>query len=143
MIVDALRRHAQQTPNRRAELDRFFSEADALLNKPVAWVIPGDNNAREDGSIDAMAWEAGEFTRPLYAVTSTERGIDLDNPDSHNLLHGRRPYLSSTERGEANACAACKQPHIDGCWGGSLADYSRCPNAIAALSSNERQEPKP
>lgn len=36
------------------------------VGTPVAWVIPGNDQARADGSIDAMAWEQGEFTRPLY-----------------------------------------------------------------------------
>jgi hypothetical protein len=34
---------------------------------PDAWVIPGDNTANDKGFIDAMAWEEGEFTKPLYA----------------------------------------------------------------------------
>lgn len=34
--------------------------------EPVAWVIPGDDNANLDGSIDARAFREGEFTRPLY-----------------------------------------------------------------------------
>ncbi|PDT86529.1 hypothetical protein [Sinorhizobium sp. BJ1] len=47
-----------------------------LLDKPeageaVAWVIPGDDNARDDGWLDAMAWREGEFTRPLYAHPSS------------------------------------------------------------------------
>jgi hypothetical protein len=37
------------------------------VTPPVAWVIPGDDNGNMHGFIDAMAWEEGEFTRPLYA----------------------------------------------------------------------------
>lgn len=50
--------------------------------KPIAWVIPGDDNAREDGSIDAMAWQEGEFSRPLFAAQPTEApaGEVLDLP---------------------------------------------------------------
>lgn len=44
--------------------------------KPVAWVIPGDDTARGDGSIDAMAWAEGEFTRPLYAGPPDEDRMD-------------------------------------------------------------------
>ncbi len=35
--------------------------------EPVVWVIPGDDTEDCNGFIDAMAWEEGEFTRPLYA----------------------------------------------------------------------------
>jgi len=35
--------------------------------EPVAWVIPGDDNARHDGALSAMAWQEGEFSCPLYA----------------------------------------------------------------------------
>jgi len=37
-----------------------------LKPQPVAWVIPGDGNANDKGFIDAMAWQEGEFTQPLY-----------------------------------------------------------------------------
>jgi hypothetical protein len=40
--------------------------------EPVAWVIPGDDNARFDGWLDAKAWREGEFTRPLYAAPPPE-----------------------------------------------------------------------
>jgi hypothetical protein len=35
--------------------------------EPVAWVIPGNDNAQDNGFLDAMAFRSGEFTRPLYA----------------------------------------------------------------------------
>lgn len=35
--------------------------------EPYAWVVPGDDQSRPSGSIDAMAWREGEFTKPLYA----------------------------------------------------------------------------
>ena len=40
--------------------------------EPVAWVLPGDDNARADGFLDAMAWKGGEFTKPLYASPRPE-----------------------------------------------------------------------
>lgn len=43
--------------------------------EPVAWVIPGDDNARDNGAIDAMAWEEGEFTKPLYAAQPADAGM--------------------------------------------------------------------
>lgn len=44
--------------------------------QPVAWVIPGRDNARADGFIDAMAWEEGEFTKPLYATRTDKQEQD-------------------------------------------------------------------
>ncbi|WP_019997302.1 hypothetical protein [Aureimonas ureilytica] len=40
--------------------------------EPVAWVIPGDDNANADGWIDCRADRWGEFTRPLYAHPDPE-----------------------------------------------------------------------
>jgi len=34
--------------------------------EPVAWIIPGDDNARDDGFIDARITRQGEFSKPLY-----------------------------------------------------------------------------
>lgn len=53
------------------QLEAALSRPEAIGEpEPVAWVIPGDDNARPDGFIDAMAWREGEFTRPLYALPS-------------------------------------------------------------------------
>lgn len=38
--------------------------------KPVAWVIPGQDNANDRGFLDAMAWQEGEFTTPLYPASA-------------------------------------------------------------------------
>ena len=35
---------------------------------PVAWVIPGDDNEKVDGSIDCMCIKENEFTKPLFAA---------------------------------------------------------------------------
>ena len=40
--------------------------------QPVAWVIPGRDNASVDGWIDARAERGGEFTRPLYAQPASQ-----------------------------------------------------------------------
>lgn len=47
---------------------RRLAEAGTRKAAPVAWVIPGDDKARDNGAIDAMAWREGEFTKPLYAA---------------------------------------------------------------------------
>ena len=36
--------------------------------EPVAWVIPGDDNARQDGWLDAKCFKDGEFSLPLYRL---------------------------------------------------------------------------
>jgi Lar family restriction alleviation protein len=41
--------------------------SDAVTDEPFAWVIPGSDTANDRGFIDAMAWEEGEFSKPLYA----------------------------------------------------------------------------
>ncbi len=40
--------------------------------EPVAWVIPGDDNAKCNGFLDAMAHEEEEFSQPLYAHPPTD-----------------------------------------------------------------------
>lgn len=54
-----------------------------VSGEPVAWVIPGDDSAREDGSIDAMAWQEGEFSKPLYAGPSDAMKCDPDACKAH------------------------------------------------------------
>lgn len=50
------------------DLLSVLAQFGILSQEPVVWVVPGSDNARDDGSIDAMAWKQGEFTRPLYAA---------------------------------------------------------------------------
>jgi hypothetical protein len=40
--------------------------------KPFAWVLPGDDTARDDGFIDAMVIQQGEFSKPLYTAAALE-----------------------------------------------------------------------
>lgn len=40
---------------------------------PAAWVVSVDE-CRDSGRMDAMAWQAGEFSTPLYAA-SPNRGL--------------------------------------------------------------------
>lgn len=65
--------------------------------EPYAWVIPGDDQARDSGSIDAMAWREGEFTKPLYAQPSAA-GMSRDDAESlvFDLLDAARS-LDQTE----------------------------------------------
>ncbi|WP_315789825.1 hypothetical protein, partial [Bradyrhizobium sp. SZCCHNR3027] len=49
--------------------------AAAASAEPVAWVIPGDDNAYPDGSISAWAWQNGEFSKPLYTHPAPDAEI--------------------------------------------------------------------
>lgn len=40
----------------------------------------------------------------------------------------RTPAQQPASGGVENICDGCKKPHIEGCWGGSFGDLSRCPN---------------
>lgn len=43
------------------------AEFEPAADQPVAWIIPGDDNAYANGALDARISQEGEFTRPLYA----------------------------------------------------------------------------
>jgi hypothetical protein len=69
---------------------RAISKAADLLatheppaDQPVAWIIPGDDNARADGSIDARISEEGEFTKPLYAQPYYLDGLSIHQWREH------------------------------------------------------------
>ena len=73
--------------------DAVRALAVALSSEPVVWVIPGSDNARSDGFLDAMAWKEGEFTRPLYAALSSrsaEAGkpvVKAQAPQQYRAIH--------------------------------------------------------
>lgn len=57
----------------------------------AAWVIPGSDQAREGGWIDAMAWKEGEFSKPLYAHPAprdASGGVDAFRPTHRHLKSG-------------------------------------------------------
>ena len=62
----------------RCDVEVYRSHARRILSvmeregEAVAWVIPGDDNARDGGFIDAKCYRDGEFTQPLYASPSPE-----------------------------------------------------------------------
>jgi hypothetical protein len=62
-----------------AYLSALAPQAGDNAEEPVAWVIPGSDNARADGFIDAMAWQEGEFSRPLYAHPCTSTPVLSQN----------------------------------------------------------------
>lgn len=74
-VDDALREAADEIERMRSEqchidylAHRLMQQIHGRVVHPVAWVIPGDDDARSDGFIDAMAWSEGEFTQPLYLI---------------------------------------------------------------------------
>jgi len=76
--------------------------------QPVAWVIPGRDNADANGFIDAMAWEEGEFTRPLFTSpvpAKREAGADFDRITTLEAeLQKAREALSELERYVSMEC---------------------------------------
>jgi hypothetical protein len=55
----------------------------------VVWVIPGDDTARDNGFVDAMAWQQGEFSRPLYASPAPPVGgvrLQARKPDGGDWI---------------------------------------------------------
>jgi hypothetical protein len=46
---------------------------EGAMRKPDAWVIPGDDTAKMDGTIDARIDREGEFSKPLYAIPADAR----------------------------------------------------------------------
>lgn len=51
----------------REAMEALRATAEPPADQPVAWVIPGDDNAYANGALDARISQEGEFTRPLYA----------------------------------------------------------------------------
>ena len=74
-VTNAARKDAARADRAEAALAAQI-EAGA-----VAWVIPGDDLEDCNGFIDAMAYEHGEFTRPLYVAKPHDRTA-LDRHDA-------------------------------------------------------------
>lgn len=77
-LIEAQAKDHASNNIRLAETSYRAERAEAALAAqnevgPVAWVIPGDDNEDCNGFIDAMAYEDGEFTRPLYAAQPHDR----------------------------------------------------------------------
>jgi len=62
--------------------------APATGDEPVAWVIPGSDIENVNGFIDAMGFEHGEFTRPLYTHPSDAESL-RDEVDRLTLAHNK------------------------------------------------------
>jgi hypothetical protein len=63
--------------------------------EPVAWTIPGDENADMNGFIPARMNREGEFTRPLYAHPA----VETEAKPHPYLLNGTRFKLSFNRSG--------------------------------------------
>jgi hypothetical protein len=108
--------------------DAFFPpEPGRDAPEPVAWVIPGDDNARADGYLDAMAWREGEFTRPLFA-----------SPPDVELVRMREQEQADFERGQALLVNIITRPliGIENRTAQEVFDVM-CDRARAALSAKE------
>lgn len=132
------------------------NELDTLSTRPaqepVAWVIPGQDTARADGFLDAMAWQEGEFSRPLYAApqpvlsqpevkalewnpfrAETPFGyynIDDQTDRTAAELDGRAPFLLSGTRLDLS-----RHQSLDAAKAAAQADYKqRIRSALCPLS---------
>lgn len=50
------------------------------MGQPFAWVIPGDDNVRHDGWLDARIDQHGEFSKPLYSLEQIIAAIEALTP---------------------------------------------------------------
>jgi hypothetical protein len=51
---------------RRHAIAAIAAYTKVCAGEAAAWVIPGADNCRDNGFLDAMAWQEGEFTKPLF-----------------------------------------------------------------------------
>jgi hypothetical protein len=77
--------HVETGKMPESKLLPFLRSLSAQAAKPFAWVLPGDDNARDDGWLDARIDRQGEFTKPLY--TSAPRGDFRAGIEAAALLH--------------------------------------------------------
>ena len=63
-----------------------MSEASEMAARlpPIAWVMPNDR-CRDDGSLDAMAWQEGEFSTPLCSQAEAADLIDRQTAEIEAL----------------------------------------------------------
>ncbi len=75
------------TPKCSALRAALAAQPAEAQQEPVAWVIPGNDNASAKGFIDAMAWQEGEFSRPLYAAPPAPAAV----PSGYELVPIKQP----------------------------------------------------
>ena len=107
--------------------------AEAKMGEPVAWIIPGDDNERADGFIDAMVYQEGEFNRALYAAPPAAEPVI---PEGWVLVP-REPTGTMMEALEATerSCDSCHGTVFSG-WAG----YRAMIAAVPALVSEKGAE---
>lgn len=80
--------------------------------KPIAWTIPGDDNADMNGFIPTKIYKEGEFTKPLYATPSPV-GVDVMREALEKIAaeqkvyrgHGDYDIIPALDADEAQAVA--------------------------------------
>ena len=112
----------------RGDMHRLIQAVLAKLaqQEPVAWVIPGKDNADAKGWIDAKAWEEDEFTQPLYHHPSPQqadrqrvpqwRPIETAPKDATAILV-MRDIWPGTKSGRAEECNG-HNTYVAQWWGG-------------------------
>ena len=82
--------------------------------KPVAWIIPGDDNASANGFLDAKAFQDGEFSCPVVTQADAEAAIQravrvaLDATRAPEERAGRFTEVMSAAREAAEERAAIR-----------------------------------
>jgi hypothetical protein len=81
--------------------------------EPVAWVIPGDDTAKMDGSIDARIDQEGEFSRPLWGVPG---GLDAARERLEREWIEQQRLLLGFDEGDCVAPERVDTCDPDDCW---------------------------
>lgn len=97
-----------------------MSEAGKMAARlpPIAWVMPNDR-CRDDGSLDAMAWQEGEFSTPLCsrdAALELLRSQEATIAEQAKVIEGLRAALKPF-----GTVPLGKVPH--GVWHAEPGDY--------------------
>jgi hypothetical protein len=74
--------------------------------EPVAWIIPGDDGARDTGFIDAKIWSEGEFTKPLYDAAALSTLAAERSENAKEALAAQGQADESYQRGVASEARA-------------------------------------
>ena len=72
---------------------------------PVAWIAPGPDTARDNGFLDAMAWQDGEFTSPLVRLSDAAAALSEERQRA-DAAEAERDQWRDSERRRFFACAA-------------------------------------
>lgn len=73
-------------------LSQIKQAAEKALGEPVAWIIPGDDNANMDGFIDARMDNQGEFSMPVYSQIQVDALIASHEARERELVEALKVF---------------------------------------------------